>query len=164
MSGIIKCDGSAKIKLSDIDAGETGKTSRDRADAKLAKIGDELRELQDLLYAAQDTPLLIVLQGMDTAGKDGTIRSVIGFMNPQGCRVASFKVPTPAEAAHDFLWRVHAETPGKGSIAYLESDRAIATNPANATADRTAAFRAVGRESVARSAPTSSSQARIGIW
>ena len=117
MSGIIKCDGSAKIKLSDIDAGETGKTSRDRADAKLAKIGDELRELQDLLYAAQDTPLLIVLQGMDTAGKDGTIRSVIGFMNPQGCRVASFKVPTPAEAAHDFLWRVHAETPGKGSIA-----------------------------------------------
>ena len=117
MSEIIKCDGSAKIKLADIDPGATGKMTRDKADTKLAKIGDELRELQDLLYAAQDTPLLIVLQGMDTAGKDGTIRSVIGFMNPQGCRVASFKVPTPAEASHDFLWRVHAETPGKGTVA-----------------------------------------------
>lgn len=116
MSGIIKCDGSAKIKLSDIDAGETGKTSRDRADAKLAKIGDELRELQDLLYAAQDTPLLIVLQGMDTAGKDGTIRGLSAALNPLSCRVASFKVPTPLELAHDFLWRVHAETPGKGTL------------------------------------------------
>ena len=116
MSGIIKCDGSARIKLSDIDPGATGKTTREKAEARLSKIGDELKELQDLLYAAQQTPLLIVLQGIDTAGKDGTIRSVIGFMNPQGCRVASFKVPTPLEASHDFLWRIHAETPGKGTI------------------------------------------------
>ena len=117
MNGIIKRDGGAKIKLTDIDPGATGKTTKEKADARLEKIGEELRELQDLLYAAQETPLLIVLQGMDTAGKDGTIRSVIGFMNPQGCRVASFKVPTPTEASHDFLWRVHPETPGKGTVA-----------------------------------------------
>ncbi len=117
MSEIIRCDGGAKIKLSEIDPAATGKMTREKAEAKVSKLGEELLELQNLLYAAQETPLLIVLQGMDTAGKDGTIRSVIGFMNPQGCRVASFKVPTPAEASHDFLWRVHAETPGKGEVA-----------------------------------------------
>ena len=117
MSEIIRCDGKTKIKLADIDTGATGKMTKDKADARLEKIGAELQELQDLLYAAQETPFLIVLQGMDTAGKDGAIRSVIGFMNPQGCRVAAFKAPTPAELAHDFLWRVHSETPGKGTIA-----------------------------------------------
>ena len=112
-----KLDGKKKIKLADFDPDDTGKVARDAGEKRLETLGKELTELQDLLYASQQTPLLIVLQGMDTAGKDGTIRSVIGYMNPQSCRVASFKVPTPAEAAHDFLWRVHAETPGKGTVA-----------------------------------------------
>lgn len=116
MSLLRRLDGSKKIKLSDFDPNESGKLTREEADAELEKLGKELSELQDLLYAAQDTPVLIVLQGLDTAGKDGTIRHVLGYFNPQSCRVASFKVPTPVELAHDFLWRVHSETPGKGNV------------------------------------------------
>src|SRR5690242_18318407 len=62
------------------------------------------------------TPVLIILQGMDTSGKDGTIRHVMGAFNPQSCRVATFKAPTPVELAHDFLWRIHPETPGRGTV------------------------------------------------
>jgi len=68
------------------------------------------------LDASQKKALLIVLQGMDTAGKDGTIRHIFSGVNPQGCNVASFKVPTPPEAEHDFLWRVHAQVPQRGMI------------------------------------------------
>jgi PPK2 family polyphosphate:nucleotide phosphotransferase len=109
-------DGSKKIKLKDIDPGDSAGMDREEAEAKFAELAAELTELQDLLYAAQQTPLLIVLQGMDTSGKDGTIRHVIGAMNPQSCHIASFKVPTAIELAHDFLWRVHAEAPGRGQV------------------------------------------------
>lgn len=68
------------------------------------------------MYAAQTHSVLIVLQGLDTSGKDGTIAHVMSDMNPQGCAVASFKVPTPDEAAHDFLWRIHKQTPPKGMM------------------------------------------------
>ena len=111
-----KLDGSKKIKLKDISPDDTGKLDKDEAQKRMAKYAAELSALQTLQYAAQDTPVLIVLQGMDTAGKDGTIRNVAGAMNAQSCRVASFKVPTPLESAHDFLWRIHAETPAKGEV------------------------------------------------
>ena len=109
-------DGSKKIKLKDFDPSDTGKVARLDAQEQTTKLLDELSDLQTLLYAAQQTPVLIVLQGMDTAGKDGTIRGLSAALNPLSCRVASFKVPTPLELAHDFLWRVHAETPGKGTL------------------------------------------------
>lgn len=109
-------DGSKPVRLQDCDPDGHGALSKEAAEAQNATLLQELTELQDLLYAAQETPVLIVLQGLDTAGKDGTIRHVLGAMNPQSCRVAAFKVPTPRELAHDFLWRVHAETPQKGSV------------------------------------------------
>ena len=77
----------------------------------------ELGELQELLYAAGTDALLIVLQGMDTSGKDGTIRAVLSDMNAFGVHVWSFKVPTEEERAHDFLWRHHLHTPGLSSVA-----------------------------------------------
>ena len=90
----------------------------DKAEGKeqLAKLNIELDALQEILYAQHVHPVLVVLQGMDTSGKDGAIRSVFEGVNPQGVRVASFKVPTPEELDHDFLWRIHRQTPGKGEI------------------------------------------------
>ncbi|RME55653.1 MAG: polyphosphate kinase 2 family protein [Caldilineae bacterium] len=75
-----------------------------------------LEALQELLYAEGKHKVLIVLQAMDTGGKDGVIRHVFDGVNPQGVKVASFKKPTPQELAHDYLWRVHAHTPGRGEI------------------------------------------------
>ena len=72
--------------------------------------------LQERLYAEGTRSVLVVLQGLDASGKDGTIRHVFTGVNPQGCRVTSFKAPTPVELAHDFLWRVHAECPARGMI------------------------------------------------
>src|SRR5258708_1795948 len=76
-----------------------------------------MARLQYQMYAEHEHSLLIVLQGLDASGKDGTIRRVFTGMNPQGCRVAAFKQPTPTELDHDFLWRVHAQVPGKGDVA-----------------------------------------------
>lgn len=84
--------------------------------ADIRKYAQRLRELQQLLYAENKRGLLICLQAMDTGGKDGTIKHVLGYMNPQGCRVQSFKAPTAEEAAHDFLWRVHKVTPAHGEV------------------------------------------------
>jgi PPK2 family polyphosphate:nucleotide phosphotransferase len=84
--------------------------------ARLRELNLELEELQELLYAEHKHRVLIVLQAMDTGGKDGTIRHVFEGVNPQGVRVAGFKRPTPEELAHDYLWRVHEHTPGKGEI------------------------------------------------
>ncbi|WP_456476727.1 polyphosphate kinase 2 family protein [Oceanithermus sp.] len=83
---------------------------------ELKVIGKRLGELQARLYAEGRRALLVVLQGMDTAGKDGTIRRVFRMVNPQGVRVASFKKPTALELAHDYLWRVHARVPARGEI------------------------------------------------
>ncbi len=91
--------------------------SKADADEKLTRLLQDLDKLQELLYAEHAHRVLIVLQGMDSAGKDGTIRHVFQGVNPQGVKVTSFKVPTPEELDHDFLWRVHAHTPAKGEIA-----------------------------------------------
>jgi len=77
---------------------------------------ERLTDLQDRLWAESKHAVLVVLQGIDAAGKDGTIRKVMTAFNPQGCVVSSFKVPTPEELAHDYLWRVHRRVPGKGEI------------------------------------------------
>ena len=116
MTYAIKLDKPQTIKLGDYDPDDTGKAKKSDADDELTKLGDTLAKQQELLYAAQTHSVLLVLQGLDTSGKDGTISHVMSHVNPQGCAVASFKVPTPEEAAHDFLWRIHKQTPGRGSI------------------------------------------------
>lgn len=90
---------------------------KDEALEKLAKLGARLAELQELLSVAGTHSLLIVFQGRDTSGKDGSINRLLEFTNVQSCRVCAFKVPTAEELAHDFLWRVHHQCPGKGSVA-----------------------------------------------
>ncbi len=77
---------------------------------------EELKSLQNVLYAQGKNSLLIVLQGMDASGKDGAIKKVFRGVNPMGCRVTSFKKPTEEEMAHDFLWRIHKNVPAKGMI------------------------------------------------
>ena len=93
-----------------------GPKSEDAAAPLLVKHRAKLNHLQEIFYAGQQYALLIVLQGMDTAGKDGTIRHIFSGINPQGCQVASFKTPTPLELRHDFLWRAHQAVPPRGMI------------------------------------------------
>ena len=108
----------SKVSLTDIETDATHGYSKDpELDAALARNIARLDELQYLMYAEHQRALLVVLQGMDASGKDGTIRHVISGFNPQGCRVVAFKAPTADELAHDFLWRVHAAVPGKGNVA-----------------------------------------------
>jgi PPK2 family polyphosphate:nucleotide phosphotransferase len=107
-----------KISLDDWDPDDTGRHggSKDSAAIELSRLTKDLERLQELLYAEQKHKVLVVLQGMDTSGKDGVIRHVFEGVNPQGVKVASFKVPTPEELSHDYLWRIHNQTPGKGEI------------------------------------------------
>ncbi len=106
-----------KVKLKDYDPGYTDDmTDRALAATLLEKLDDELNELQEMMAAAQHQALLMILQGMDTSGKDGTIRHVLSRVNPQGCIVHSFKEPTQEELAHDFLWRIHKAVPAGGVL------------------------------------------------
>lgn len=89
---------------------------KDKAIAKSTKIQERLADLQELFYAEHKHKLLIVLQGMDTSGKDSTVSHVMAGFNPSGVRVVSFKKPTPIELEHDFLWRIHPTAPGSGEI------------------------------------------------
>jgi PPK2 family polyphosphate:nucleotide phosphotransferase len=106
-----------RVRLSSHDPDET-LHFKDKASATkhLERNGERLGELQEVLYAQGRHTVLIVLQAMDTGGKDGTIEHVMGGFSPLGCRVASFKAPTAIELAHDFLWRVHKAVPSKGEI------------------------------------------------
>jgi len=97
-------------------AGDPGHLTEETSAPVVLKHRDRLAHLQELLYASQSHAVLIVLQGMDTAGKDGTISHIFSGINPQGCDVTSFKVPTPLEARHDFLWRAHDAVPARGMI------------------------------------------------
>src|SRR6478609_4299915 len=108
----------SKLKLSRLDPADTGKYKNDdAAAAETQRHIARLQKLQDKLYAEGQRSLLVVLQGLDAAGKDGTIRHVIAGANPQGVKVADFKEPTEIELAHDFLWRIHPHEPAKGQIA-----------------------------------------------
>jgi PPK2 family polyphosphate:nucleotide phosphotransferase len=105
-----------KIKLKEIDTRAPESWDKKETKEKLEAILQELDELQNLLYAESKHSLLVVIQGMDASGKDGTVRNVFGKLNPQGVLVKSFKEPTAEELAHDFLWRIHAHAPAKGVI------------------------------------------------
>jgi PPK2 family polyphosphate:nucleotide phosphotransferase len=105
-----------KVKLSDYPTAETAGLTKDAARDLLKPLKDEIRELQSLLYAASQNSVLIVLQGMDTSGKDGTVSSVLESVNPLGCRVWPFKTPTELELKHDFLWRIHSKVPERGMM------------------------------------------------
>lgn len=106
-----------RFRLEDVDpSSRHGPYDKASAEEALAHYCERLKALQYLLYAEGKRGLLICLQALDAGGKDGTIRHVFGVLNPQGCRVQSFKTPTPEEAAHDFLWRVHRVTPARGEV------------------------------------------------
>jgi PPK2 family polyphosphate:nucleotide phosphotransferase len=108
----------SKVRLSEIDAGyRGGHEDKDSVQPELEEYVQRLHSLQYLLHAENKRSLLIVLQGMDAAGKDGIVTHVLGAMNPQGCRVYGFRPPTAEELAHDYLWRVHQVTPRKGYVA-----------------------------------------------
>jgi PPK2 family polyphosphate:nucleotide phosphotransferase len=98
------------------DPGDTAGEDRDEAKKELPRLVEALAEQQERLYAGRARALLVILQGMDASGKDGTVRHVFSGVNPQGVRVSSFKEPTPRESAEDFLWRVHQAVPPKGLI------------------------------------------------
>ena len=106
----------SRIRLADIDAGDTHGVTREEAEAQFEKDRDRLSVLQYTLYAEGQHALLVVLQGIDAAGKDGTIRHVMTGLNPQGVKVTSFKAPEGAEKRHDYLWRIHAAVPEWGHV------------------------------------------------
>lgn len=108
----------SKVDLGKWDAEETSAFDGKKEEAleRIEKLKLDLGSLQEMLYAEHKHKVLVVLQAMDTGGKDGTIRKVFEGVNPQGVRVASFKAPTPLELDHDYLWRIHQMTPGKGEI------------------------------------------------
>ena len=106
----------SKVDLTRFDANQTLGHDKETALATEAALEARLTSLQERLWAEAKHPLLIVLQGIDASGKDGTIRKVMDAFNPMGCEVTSFKVPTPLELSHDYLWRVHPHAPDKGSI------------------------------------------------
>ena len=101
----------------------SGLGDKDKAKAQTADDAIAIDALQNKLFAEGKRALLVVLQGIDTAGKDGTIRHVMSGLNPQGCMVASFKAPVPVEQGHDFLWRVHASCPPHGYIGIFNRSR-----------------------------------------
>jgi PPK2 family polyphosphate:nucleotide phosphotransferase len=107
-----------KVHLKDLDPQDNAIFKGDKKVGReeVLNLNARLEVLQELLFAERKHRLLVILQGMDTSGKDGVIRSVFEGVNPQGVRVASFKVPTPVELDHDYLWRVHQQTPGRGEI------------------------------------------------
>jgi PPK2 family polyphosphate:nucleotide phosphotransferase len=116
MSYCVRVEPGAKVELAKIDPAADGGLTKAKGAKAAAELYLRLGELQQELYAAGTDSLLIVLQGMDTSGKDGTIRHVLSGVNPQGCQVTSFKAPTDEELGHDFLWRVHRKVPVKGLI------------------------------------------------
>ena len=113
-----KIDPQNPIKIKKLNASDLGAWDGEKKETKKAfkTLQKELADLQQILYAQHKHKLLIVLQAMDTGGKDGTIRAIFEKVNPQGVKVANFKVPTTLELDHDYLWRIHQKTPGSGEI------------------------------------------------
>ncbi|PUA17890.1 polyphosphate kinase 2 family protein [Glaciimonas sp. PCH181] len=110
---------SKKTKIKDADASKKPLSSDDKEKdkAKVIALANEIGLQQEMFYAGQRHKLLVVLQGIDTSGKDGTVKGVFGGVNPQGINVVSFKAPTAIEKAHDYLWRIHQQVPQAGEIA-----------------------------------------------
>jgi PPK2 family polyphosphate:nucleotide phosphotransferase len=105
-----------KVRLKDIPTHDDGKMTEEEGLRSFADLKQQMSDLQQVMYAQAKHALLIVLQAMDTGGKDGTIRSVFTGFNPAGCTVANFKTPNEAERHHDFLWRIHENVPRLGYI------------------------------------------------
>ena len=105
-----------EVRLGDYDTADIGDVDRSEAQAELASLVERIAELQARLYAEESRAVLVVLQGIDAAGKDSTVKHVFSGSNPQGVRVYTFKEPTEEEAAHDFLWRYHLDAPAVGMI------------------------------------------------
>lgn len=107
-----------KLRLSDDDAGKKPLSSGDKAADKqqVELTAARIAELQDIFYAEHQRKILVILQGMDTSGKDGTIRGVFGKTDPLGIFTVAFKAPTTPEREHDFLWRIHRQMPGQGEM------------------------------------------------
>src|SRR3954449_5398169 len=116
------------VDLTSIDSGATPGFDGGKKDCKaaLVALGNGLSDLQERLYAegvagvGHGRYVLLVLQGMDTSGKGGTLRHTVGLVDPQGVRISSFKKPTPEELEHDFLWRIRKALPGKGVIGVFD--------------------------------------------
>ncbi|HEV2106768.1 MAG TPA: PPK2 family polyphosphate kinase [Thermomicrobiales bacterium] len=109
-------DGRGHFDLSAVDPRADGGIQRDEADEGLRRLSTELRELQELMFAAKTHAILVILQGMDAAGKDVTIRNVFSAANPQACKVQAFSEPSKEEQAHHFLWRADQATPPLGEL------------------------------------------------
>jgi len=105
-----------KIKLSKIDPDDTGGYSKEEAPQQFCELREKIYELQEILYAEHQRSLLLIFQAMDTGGKDGAIKDLCAGLDPAGLEIRSFKTPSAEELNHDFLWRVHKATPGKGMI------------------------------------------------
>jgi PPK2 family polyphosphate:nucleotide phosphotransferase len=111
-----RIEGSQRVQLNAQSTRSEGDWTRELAKARTDELGAEFSELEDLLFYAGQHALLVVFQARDTGGKDGAIRTILGYCNAQSVRTEAFKVPTPDDLAHDFLWRVHARTPGRGEV------------------------------------------------
>jgi PPK2 family polyphosphate:nucleotide phosphotransferase len=117
VSALYRVEPDTDVSLADQDPADTGDyDDADEARAELARLTEHIADLQARLYAEEERSLLVVLQGIDAAGKDSSVKHVFSGSNPQGVRVYSFKEPSNEESAHDFLWRYHQHTPGKGMI------------------------------------------------
>jgi PPK2 family polyphosphate:nucleotide phosphotransferase len=117
MHGIVFDKPDEKVRLDDIDTRPPDDITKEDAARYFGKLDAELFQLQDWMWGARTNAVLVVLQGRDTAGKDGTVKHVVGGLNPRGVSVVSFGVPTKEEVEHDFLWRVHRHAPRKGEFA-----------------------------------------------
>ncbi len=107
----------SRVNLEKVSAEPPKGMTRTRAEKQFAALGQELFDLQDAMFSARVQGVLVVLQGRDGAGKDGTIKHVVGCLNPRGVKVTSFGIPTPEERDHDFLWRIHRHAPRRGEFA-----------------------------------------------
>lgn len=106
----------SRIRLKDFNPGYHEGLDKEKTKQKTEKLCERIGDLQHLLYADAQHSLLIVLQGMDTSGKDGTVKHVLDSVNPAGVETANFKTPSREELAHDFLWRIHKAVPRYGNI------------------------------------------------
>lgn len=113
-----KVEPGEKVNITALDPGDLSEWqgTKEAAEDRLNQLKDRLDELQLVLFAQKKHRVLVILQGIDTGGKDGTIHKVFSGINPEGVRVANFKAPTPEELSHDFLWRIHKQVPGAGEL------------------------------------------------
>lgn len=112
----IRVEPGTSVDLAKFAPKQDGGLTKAEGEERLGQLVAELAELQELLYAAGDHAFLVILQGMDTSGKDGTVRAVFADVSPIGCQTVGFKAPSAEERGHDFLWRIHQKTPMKGMM------------------------------------------------